>query len=80
MEKMCQTDITLLSGSNISSFRPAQFAEEISPYPPLPVIETTSGLHLTFIVAFLEFGTSGQILLTLSNFDKRGKIVDVSKH
>ncbi|KAL5250946.1 hypothetical protein ACHWQZ_G016619 [Mnemiopsis leidyi] len=42
MEKEVQTEITLLSGSNISTFRPSHLVEEISPYPPLPVIETTS--------------------------------------
>ena len=49
MEKEVQTEITLLSGSNISTFRPSHLVEEISPYPPLPVIETTSGLYFTVL-------------------------------
>lgn len=41
-ETGCQTDITLVSGSSVSSFRPENLVQEISPFPPLPVISTTS--------------------------------------
>ena len=38
-----QTEISLVSDASISSFRPQHLTEEISPYPPLPVISTLSG-------------------------------------